>query len=374
MRSSDQLSAARAAAIAFATAFATLAAQILVHRIVSAKLLNNFAFLVISLTMLGFAVSGVVLARWLPRFLARMHETILACAALFAVSAVAASVLFYRVGTTVYLADTRAEFFGAFARTMPLALLYTLPFAFAGLILGLLLTAPRLPVRTIYCWDLLGSAAGALLVLPAIATVGVEVSLLVVAALALVIPYTLLPARDRWVRALGVVSVAVIAFAATFRASAFEMTYPQGSMLAATRDRASGWAIEYDAWDPVAHIEVVRIPALDARTRRYPALLGSDPAYWARVRRMLTQNNFAFTFAPYYDGTRDSLSGIEQTIFAAPYQVRSVQHPRVFVIGVGGGTDVLTALAFDSTSVVAAEVNGATVAILNGGYDSYFRR
>src|SRR5262249_55231277 len=96
--------------------------------------------------------------------------------------------------------------------------------------------------------------------------------------------------------------------------------------------------------------------------------------YWARVRRMLTQNNFAFTFAPYYDGTRDSLSGIEQTIFAAPYQVRSVQHPRVFVIGVGGGTDVLTALAFDSTSVVAAEVNGATVAILNGGYDSYFRR
>ena len=49
----------------------TLAVQILVHRIVSAKLLNNFAFFVISLTMLGFAFSGVILSRILKRVLGR---------------------------------------------------------------------------------------------------------------------------------------------------------------------------------------------------------------------------------------------------------------------------------------------------------------
>ena len=51
-------STARYAAVAFLTAGVTLACQVLVHRMVSAKLLNNFAFLVISLTMLGFAASG----------------------------------------------------------------------------------------------------------------------------------------------------------------------------------------------------------------------------------------------------------------------------------------------------------------------------
>ena len=48
----------RAFVLAFLIAAVTLAVQILVHRIVSAKLLNNYAFLVISLTMLGFALLG----------------------------------------------------------------------------------------------------------------------------------------------------------------------------------------------------------------------------------------------------------------------------------------------------------------------------
>jgi hypothetical protein len=50
----------RAAGLAFLVAGVTLSAQILVHRLVSAKLLNNYAFLVISLTMLGFACSSIV--------------------------------------------------------------------------------------------------------------------------------------------------------------------------------------------------------------------------------------------------------------------------------------------------------------------------
>jgi hypothetical protein len=56
----------RAGAIAFLAAFVTLFTQVLVHRVISAKLLNNYAFVVISLTMLGFAAAGV-----LPGALAR---------------------------------------------------------------------------------------------------------------------------------------------------------------------------------------------------------------------------------------------------------------------------------------------------------------
>ena len=52
----------RAALVTFLIAGAALFAQVLLHRLISAKLLNNYAFLVISLTMLGFAIAGVVLA------------------------------------------------------------------------------------------------------------------------------------------------------------------------------------------------------------------------------------------------------------------------------------------------------------------------
>ena len=69
------LSGVRASALAFWTAAATLFAQVLLHRVVSAKLLNNYAFLVISLTMLGFAVSGVVCRLMTPcHFLLRSQR------------------------------------------------------------------------------------------------------------------------------------------------------------------------------------------------------------------------------------------------------------------------------------------------------------
>ena len=87
---------ARACGVAFLTAAATLFVQVLVHRIVSAKLLNNFAFLIISLTMLGFALSGVVLTRWLEAFLARLRRRAPACAALFGLSVLAVSAAFYQ--------------------------------------------------------------------------------------------------------------------------------------------------------------------------------------------------------------------------------------------------------------------------------------
>ena len=69
------LSAARAGALAFLVAAATLFLQVLVHRIVSAKLLSNYAFLVVSLTMLGFAAAGVVLSLLRDRAVASLSRT-----------------------------------------------------------------------------------------------------------------------------------------------------------------------------------------------------------------------------------------------------------------------------------------------------------
>lgn len=89
---------ARAAALAFLAAGVTLFVQVLVHRMVSAKLLNNYAFLVISLTMLGFALSGVALTRLLDRFLRHWPDALTLSASGFVLSTLAVTVAFYRMG------------------------------------------------------------------------------------------------------------------------------------------------------------------------------------------------------------------------------------------------------------------------------------
>jgi len=364
---------ARAVGLALLTGAVTLFSQVLVHRVVSAKLLNNYAFLVISLTMLGFALSGVLLTRWLQPFLENLEDAVVLCSGLFTLSLLGASVAFYRVPVGSQVPSSRPDFFLTFFRWSPLALLYAVPFVFSGLILGALLSSPRLPTRRVYFFDLLGSALGAVAVIPAISGLGVEASLLLAGA---VLPAgTLLLAGSRRKATVAVMAVAGLGLgvAALERDRLFRMAYPSGSLLAETERAGSGMVLEHTAWDPLARIEVSRVqpPRLESTVVR--SLIGPDEAFHARFRRVISQNNYAYTNALEYDGQRDSLTGIERTLYAAAYEVGAAPSPRVLVIGVGGGFDVLTALYFRASSVTGVEVNRATMEILTRTYRDYFR-
>jgi len=363
----------RAGLLAFLTAFITLFVQILVHRIVSAKLVNNFAFLVISLTMLGFACSGVILSRWLPRFLEDLGEALCICAVLFTATLVGATCVFYRIDPGTAYAVLRPGFVVSFFEWLPFALLFAIPFVFCGLILGTLLSAPQFSARSVYASDLAGSALGAFAVIPAIRYVGVETSLLAAAGTLLVGTPLLVSARRGGTRlALGL-SVIGLLIAATQEERVFHMRYPSESALSFTQLPGSRWKLELMVWDPVARIEVMRMPPPDADRDPYPCLIGGNARFLSRFKRLLTQNNYAFTYAVDYDGKRDSLTGIEETIYSAAYEASSVTNPNVCVIGVGGGFDILTALNFDASRVTGVEINSATVDILTRYYRDYFR-
>src|SRR5262245_44878208 len=103
------MSRARAAALlAFTTAFVTLFVQVLVHRMVAAKLLSNYAFLVISLTMLGFASSAVALTRYRGR-LSSVEHVYPWAATLFAPVLLGATLLFYRAPNPERIVLSRAD-------------------------------------------------------------------------------------------------------------------------------------------------------------------------------------------------------------------------------------------------------------------------
>lgn len=364
---------ARAGALAFLTAFITLFVQILVHRMVSAKLLNNFAFLSISLTMLGFAFSGVILSRWLPWFLKNLHGVVSTSAALFALTTVGASAVFYQAEAGGQLSTTRAEFILDLLHWIPLSLLYAIPFTFCGVILGALLASPDLPVRRIYFFDLAGSALGAFAVIPAITRLGVETSVVAACAVLLSGAFLFAPPVGRLSRTLTAAAVLVLVLATVFEGRFFEMHYPKGSMLATAQEPGRGAAIEHIAWDPLARIEVTRIPSPSPDMMPFPSLLGENRDFLAKFKRVITQNNYAFTYAVDYDGVKESLRGIEETIYSAAYQTTSVPQPRVLVIGVGGGFDILSALAFDASDIIGVEINGATMGVLTRTYRDYFR-
>jgi len=362
----------RAAWLALLTAAVTLFVQVLFHRIVSAKLLNNYAFLVISLTMLGFAASSVLLARFLSAVLANLDDAISIAASSLTLLAMAAAGSFYQADIDQF-ALLHADLVKSLVIALPYVLLLALPFACCGLILGALLAAPGLPTRRIYCFDLVGSALGAAAVVPAIAHLGVEWSLLLACALLWGAALLLATPRGRPARLLAAGAAVMLALGVVFPSRMFDMVYPAGSMLGENRRLGPPYGLEYTQWDPVARIEVSRIPPPAPERITYPSLVGTNPAFLSRFERILTQNNFAFTFAVRYDGSVSSLRGIEETIYAAAYEASSVRRPRVAIVGVGGGFDVLTALRYDAAQVTAVEINQATVDILRDVYRAYFQ-
>jgi spermidine synthase len=337
----------------------------------SAKLLNNYAFLAISLTMLGFAFSGVVLTRFRARLLSRLDTTLAVSAGLFVVSTLLGSVVLYRGDIGVYAAGSRGQFVGHLLWTIPLASVFAVPFVFCGLILGALLSAPGLPTRMIYGLDLAGSALGAVLVVPAIVTLGVERSMVLACALLLLGALALAPRAGAGGRSVLIGASLLLVMTAVGRERVLEMRYPRGSMLDLVGRLGAPYGVEHTSWDSVSRIEVSRIPPPDPARFNYPSLIGPDRAFHQHFRRVLTQNNFAFTYMVDYDGSRASLRGIHDTIYAAAYHAALVSRPRVLVIGVGGGFDVLTALYFDASSVTGVEINAATIDILTRTYRSF---
>ena len=342
------------------------------HRLISAKLLNNYAFLVISLTMLGFAVAGVVLTRALPAVLARRDEYLGTFGASFALTLLAASAIFSHLPAGMQYAGDTATFVVTLLAWLPAALLFAVPFGFVGLILGALLSDPRLPARLVYGADLVGSALGALVVIPAIRHLGVEKSLALCAAVTLAGVLAAARPRRTATHVLSAAAVAAIVFSLVRPDIAFPVKVRSGSLLAPTGDN-NRYGMEYVQWDPVARIEISRIPPPNPDQTLHPLLIGHEMPFLARFKRILTQNDYAYSYMVEYDGRRESLEGIDDTIYAAAYQATSVTQPRVVAIGVGGGFDLLAALFFDASRVVGVEVNGATLDILRQVYADYFR-
>ena len=239
--------------------------------------------------------------------------------------------------------------------------------------LGALLSSPALPTRRLYGLDLVGLGPGGLRGHPgghgARRRAGGSVAGRVLLAGAFAPaphPVAAVAGPSRRLTAL-VLAVALVAPSTVFR-----MRYARDSSSVVRRPGTRTTPRARGLGPDRAYRGLARARARSPRSA-WPSLFGTDRELLSRFRRVVTQNNNAFTYAPEYGGDPATLRGLGETVYAAAYPASLVPRPRVLVIGVGGGMDVLTALAFDAASVTGVEVNGATLEILRHTYRDYFR-
>jgi MFS family permease len=339
-------------ALAIACLSASLFLQeVLLTRLFSVILYHHFAFIAISVGMLGLAAGGVRVALWPERFTeATSGEDTRKASLRFAGCAVVTLAILAQMG----LSPDRYTVW----RALGVAFVYVIsfiPFYFGGVAIALVFTHSRKQFAKLYAIDLIAAGGSGLLVAPLLGAFGGPASLLLaglVAALGGVLAFTTTSSREKklgWV-IIGVVTLAFIG------------------------DRSFGlmrvrWAKEvehekpsFEAWNAIS-----RLAVYDEAFG--PWALGTKYAGPPPEGRLMDIDASAAT--PILHGmTGAGVEHLDSELTAIGYVASP--HDHSLVIGAGGGRDVLCALRSGMKHVDAIEINPIIANdVMRGKYKEY---
>jgi hypothetical protein len=336
---------------------AVLMLEVLLTRVFSFTIWYHLAYLTISTALLGFGAAGSLLAAF-PGLLAGDPRRLAArCSAGAGASLLLAMwLLAPRPIDPARLLVEPGRFFlgllGSYA-------LVTLPFLLAGVAVAAPLAAHPGRVDRLYAADLAGAGLGCLAAVGAISWLD-GVGALTVAAALLVAAGAVYAPSGRFAAGLGVAAGALL-LAAPLAGRVVELR-PAASKALARSLAQPGSELLYTRWNAVSRVDLYRGAA--------PRL-----SFWAGYGRSARyRGEVPAALSLQYDGHNgssafevrgpDSLRMLDTHLLRTPYLPR--QRPRVLVIGVGGGVDVLNALRRGASRVTAIELQPITVELLRG--------
>jgi spermidine synthase len=331
-------------AVALAS-FATIALELLLTRIYSVTMYYHFAFMVISLALLGLAVAGVALHLF-PTFFARRTPGLWGAVAMLAFSAGVLVALAMALGHPISLRGWRSNL----GTLVTVYLAASLPFLASGFALSLAIAKAGRNIGRIYAFDLVGAALGCLFMVPVLPALGAPGALVAVAALgagsALLFALADLASARPASRALGHgrpgLGLAPLAAAVVLALTVLAVREPTHHLFGLARNPEKflgNRPVLFEKWNAFSQITVA--PSGDADHRWLFIDADAATRMWSGQIRA-----GGFTAPRRFPEVR--VAGL----------VYALRHDgTALVIGPGGGTDVTSALSHGVPRVVGVEVN-----------------
>lgn len=346
----------------FFISLSTLMLEILLTRIFSVTMWYHFAFMAVSIAMFGMTAGALVVflrPRWFDS--GRLSRSCAIAVLAFSVTTIAAFLLHARL---------RFDAQDSWRNSVKLALTYVafaVPFAMSGIAISALLT--RLPARVnqLYAADLFGAAAGCLGVVVVLRFTDGPNSIFVTAALGCVGVALLLTARSPVF--LRISTFGLLAAVAGFAMVNAWFVHHQQPLVRLTwvKGEKEG-ALLYEKWNSYSRIAVMGNPDVPGK----PSAWGFSPTIPKdqSVRQLgINIDASALTMMTEYHGNPADVWVPRYSI------VQLVQFLRTggdeFIIGAGGGTDILAALGFGQRHIDALEMNSDIIRAVNGKFGEF---
>lgn len=340
---------------------AAIALEILLMRLFSILLWHHFAYMIISVALLGIGASGTFLV-FAKGFLARRFTAAFAgFGILFAVSAVGCFVLAQRVpfNPLEVIWDVEQQLHLA-----QIQLLLAMPFFAVGAAIGLAFIHGADRIAMLYRADLLGAGLGAQLIVALLFVAWPQDGLRLVGGLGFAAAAfaAWAGAARRWaiaLAALGAISIAA------WPASWLELSPSQykGLSLALT---APGARIVTQRSSPLGLLTVVESPVIPLRHAP-----GLSLGVTTEPPPQLGIFTDAESLSPivHFTGDLGALAYLDQQTMALPFHL--LERPDALILGAGGGADVLRALLHGARHVDAVELNPALLDLVRDDFSDF---
>lgn len=338
----------------FLVALTTLLLELTLIRVFDAIWYPNMAYMVITLAMFCFALSGIFSSLW-PNVgcqnPARYQAGLAVAFGVFALAILPALNLLPFEFDWIYSDPVKG--FGYF---ILMYFVLALPFFMAGLIFINVFTVHAEKIQVLYFWDLLGAGIGCLLLIPFIPRIGPGGLLFLACGLAL-LASGLFTDKKKWRSIVFVLGILIAAVPFLRSEGYFEFKeHMQKRMVKHFRDAGQ---IEYSFWDPTSKIDII-----DFGKSKAIAYDGGS------------QSSEIFPFDGDFKALRSRLNHVigwqfaTRGVLVSHYLKRDSGH-KVLVIGSAGGQETKAALMYGASHVDAVELVDNVVQLGKGRYASY---
>ena len=356
-----------------------IAYQILLMRVFSIAQWHHFAYMIISIAMLGFGASGTVLALLRPRLEGREAAGLRATACALPIGLIACYVLSQKIPFETFQLVSQPRQIGYL---LVLYVILALPFFLVSTCIAFTFFLNPGHIGRLYFFNMVGSGLGAA------ATVGLlylahPSKLICLLAVPAALAHLLLvrgrlrrglpsqantPLKWGMLRGYGllVLLAAWLAWGpgepvrvSEYKGLSYALRFPDAETIG---ERCSPLSV-------VTAVKSAQIRETPGQIANYPmSELGPLPAQVG----LYFDGGAVSPVNEFKDGDLDRFAYLDYVTGAAAY--RLVDRPRVLVLGAGGGTDVLSALAHGARHVTAVEVDPNVLGIMNGTLGAFSGR
>jgi spermidine synthase len=331
-------------------------------RVFSYSLPAVLSYIGISLAMLGFGISAMLLSL-MPNLVERKpRELCLILLLLQSFSMIASSALFAKVAWDCVLNMQQ----GFFPLIVKILLPCTMPYFFGGFFIAIVFSSAKENIGRLYFWNLVGSAAGSVLITIILKPLGAEKTICTAAIASLVAALLIAIPRHRILAAASALMLIALVFLFPDIESLMPFTpRPNDAtgyyQLLAAKEKGLGGAIknEFAEWNIVGRIDIWK---QEGKLAKVP----EETEY-----RLLTVDSGAATTLIEDPGKENwGRELFEETPYGAVYFAKP-NPESVVVIGTGGGADIQTALHWGAKKIIGVEINSTTIKAVTGPYASF---